>query len=114
MEVGCSYAPFRIGCENDVNILFAFIGQIKDRMTIHLKDPRESIAPDINVWTLKQCDVNVDIELTDLGQDTLLDIQISTLGRVLKTYVKILESKPVARWEETISQIHSCWKRSIA
>ena len=102
MEVGCSYAPFRIGSENDVNILFAFIGQIKDRMTIHLNDPRESIAPDINVWTLKQCDVNVDIELTDLGQVTLLDIQISTLGRVLKTYVKILESKPVARWEETI------------
>jgi hypothetical protein len=102
MEVGCSYAPFRIGCENDVNILFAFIGQIKDRMTIHLNDPRESIAPDINVRTLKQCDVNVDIELTDLGQVTLQDIQISTLGRVLRTYVKILESKSVARWEETI------------
>jgi hypothetical protein len=102
MEVGCSYTPFRIGSENDVNILFAFIGQIKDRMTIHLNDPRERITPDINVWTLKQCDVNVDIELTDLGQVTLQDIQISTLGRVLRAYVKILESKSVMRWEETI------------
>jgi hypothetical protein len=102
MEVRCSYSPFRIGTDDDVNILFAFIGQIKDRMTIHLNDPRESGVPDINVWTLKQCDVNVDIELTDLGQVTLQDIQISTLGRILGTYVKILESKSVARWEETI------------
>jgi len=102
MDVGCSYAPFRVGCENDVNNLFAFIGQIKDRMTIHLNDLRERIAPDINVWTLKQCDVNVDIQISDLGQVTLQDIQISTLGRVLRAYVKILESKSVARWEETI------------
>ena len=104
MEIGCSYAPFGIGCENDVNVLFAFIGQIKDRMTIHLNDPRESITPDINVWTLKQCDVNVDIELTDLGQVTLQDIQISTMGRVFRAYVKILESKSIWRLEETLTQ----------
>jgi len=103
IEVACSYAPFRVGCENDINILFAFIGQIKDRMIYHLNDPRERIVPDINVWTLKECDVNVDIELTDLGQVTLQDIQISTLGRILRAYVKILESKAVDRVEETLT-----------
>ena len=103
MEVRCSYNPFRIGSEDDVNILFAFIGQIKDRMTIHLNDPRERIVPDINVWTLKECDVNVDIELTDLGQVTLQDIQIATFGRVLRAYVKILDSKAVGRLEESLT-----------
>ncbi len=101
MEVKSSYNPFRIACEDDINILFGFIGQIKDRMTVHLNDPRERIVPDFNVWTLKECDVNVDIELTDLGQVTLQDIQISTIGRVFRAYVKILESKAVYRLEET-------------
>jgi hypothetical protein len=103
IEVGCSYNPFRVGCEDDVNILFGFIGQIKDRMTIHLNDSRERIVPDINEWILKQCDLNVDIELSSLGQVTLQDIQVSTFGRVLRMYVKILESKSVARWEETMT-----------
>ncbi len=84
-----------------MNLLFAFI---KDRMTIRLNDPRERIVPDINIWILKECDINVDIELTDLGQVTLPDIQISTFGRVLRAYVKILESKAVYRLEETLTQ----------
>jgi hypothetical protein len=103
MEVACSYAPFRISCEDDVNILFAFIGQVKDRMATHLSDPRERLVPDINFWILKECDVNVDIRLNDLGQVTLQDIQLSTMGRIFKAYVKILESTAVCRLEETIS-----------
>jgi hypothetical protein len=103
MEVKSSYNPFRISNEDDVNILFSFIGQIKDRMTAHLDDPQERIVPDINTWILKQCDVNVDVELTALGHITLHDIQISTLGRIFRAYVKVLESKSVYRFEETIT-----------
>ena len=103
VEVKSSYSPFRIGSEDDVNLLFSFIGQVKDRMLIHLNDPYERIVPNINMWNLKECDVNVDIEITDLGQVSLHDIQISTLGRVLRAYLKILESKSVYRFEETIT-----------
>lgn len=103
MEVTSNSHPFRVGSQDDINILFSFFGQIRGWMVEHLDDPRERIVPHINDWTLKQCDINVDIELTDLGQITLPDIQISTFSRVFRAYVKIIESNAFYRLEETLA-----------
>jgi hypothetical protein len=72
-------------------------------MTDHLNDLRERFVPEINFWILKECNINVDIEITDLAQVTLQNIQISTMGRIFRAYVKLLESKSVYRMEETIT-----------
>ena len=43
--VACSNNPFRIQIEQDETILFAFLGQVRDRMLFHISDPAERIVP---------------------------------------------------------------------
>ena len=71
-------------------------------MAYHLGDPRERMVPSIIDWRLKQCDVNKDIEISDKMQFTLPDIQLKYVGRVFRTYVKVLGDRTVYRGEESL------------
>jgi hypothetical protein len=53
VAVGCSGSPFKVETDDDVNILFSFFGQVRDRMVYH--DPRERIVLPIIYWRLMQC-----------------------------------------------------------
>ena len=95
--------PFSIATDEDVSIIFSFLGQVKDRILFHLSDPRERAVPTIMDWTLKACDLNKDILISDKAQITLPDIQLRLAGRVFRSYVKIMEDKTYYRLEESLS-----------
>jgi hypothetical protein len=94
---------FRLATDEDVSIIFAFLGQVKDRLLYHVSDPREREVPSIMEWTLKACDLNKDILINDKAQLTLPDIQLRYAGRVFRSYVKIMEGKASYRLEESLS-----------
>jgi hypothetical protein len=94
--------PFSIATDEDVSIIFSFLGQVKDRILFHLSDPRERAVPTIMDWTLKACDLNKDILTSDKAQLTLPDIQLRLAGRVFRSYVKIMEGKASYRLEESL------------
>jgi hypothetical protein len=66
VAVRSSDSPFKLETDDDVNILFSFFGQVRDRMLYHFSDPRERVVPPIIYWRLMQCDVNKDIEITEM------------------------------------------------
>jgi hypothetical protein len=102
VAVSCSSSPFKVETDDDVNILFSFFGQVRDRMLYHLSDPRERIVPPIIYWRLMQCDVNKDIEINDKMQFTLPDIQLRYAGRLFRMYVKLLGERAACRAEESL------------
>src|SRR5215831_7962299 len=70
--VACSNNPFRLEDESDVSIIYAFLGQIRDRLLYLMTDPHERIVPPIMKWILTGCDINKDVTVSDKLQLTLL------------------------------------------
>ena len=95
--------PFRLATDEDVSITFSFLGQVKDRLLYHVSDPREREVPSIMEWTLKACDLNKDILISDKAQLILPDIQLRYADRVFRLYVKIMEDKAHYRSEESLT-----------
>ena len=104
IEIACSKNPFPIETNNDVNNFFIFLGQVKDRLTNILHDPRENIVPPVDNWILKYCDFNKDVELDDksIGQLMDLNIQVKHAGEAFRLYVKNLEDRFVLRNEKVV------------
>jgi hypothetical protein len=94
--------PFRLANDEDENIIFSFLGQLRDRLLYHVNDIRERHVPPIMNWILKQCDLNKDIKISDKAQLTFPDIQLSYADRVFRLYVKILEDKAFCREESLL------------
>jgi hypothetical protein len=101
--IACSDTPFKLETDNDVSFLFAFLGQVRDRLLYMLSDVRERFVPSIMDWRLLECDVNKDIVIDDMAQLTLPDILLKDAGRVFRLYVKSLQDKPVYRCEESLT-----------
>jgi hypothetical protein len=95
-------SPFKIETDDDQNILFSFLGQVRDRLLYHMGDVRESYIPSLMDWILVQCDLNKDIEIDDKAQITLPYIQLRHAGRVFREYVKIINGKALCRVEESL------------
>jgi hypothetical protein len=100
--ISSSTKPFQFETEDDILELNSFFGQVKDRLESQILDPRGRLVPPISSWTLKQCDFNKDIPITDRAQIILPDIQLSTAIGVFRTYVKNLQGKAVNRVEEVL------------
>jgi hypothetical protein len=102
VTVACSNNPFKIETDQDLAILFSFLGQVRDRLMHFLDDPRELTVPQLLNWILSQCDFNKDIEITDKAQITLPDIQLKYANEVFRMYVKSLGNKAVYREEHSL------------
>jgi hypothetical protein len=100
--IACSDRPFKLEADNDVSSLFAFLGQVRDRLLHLLSDVRERMVPEVMEWSLIQCDVNRDVEIDDKMQLTLPDIQLKNADRVFRLYVKSFHDKAVCRGEESL------------
>ena len=48
--IACSNNPFRLEDEFDVSIVYAFLGQVRDRLLYLMTDPHERIVPAIMKW----------------------------------------------------------------
>jgi hypothetical protein len=95
--------PFKLETDEDVSMLFSFLGQVRDRLLYHVRDMRERIVPSIMEWRLKGCDINKDIEIDDNAQLTLPDLQLRYADRVFRLYVKSLHDKSFLRAEESLA-----------
>jgi hypothetical protein len=94
--------PFRLEIDEDVSLLFSFLGQVRDRLLYHVSDVRERMVPNIMEWHLKGCDINKDISIDDNAQLTLPDIQLRYADRVFRLYIKTAEDKAFYRIEESL------------
>lgn len=101
--IACSDTPFKLETDNDVSFLFAFLGQVRDRLLHALSDVRERFVPSIMDWRLLECDVNKDVVIDDMEQLTLADILLKDADRVFRLYVKSLHDKSVYRCEESVT-----------
>jgi hypothetical protein len=101
--IACSDTPFKLETDNDVSFLFAFLGQVRDRLLYVLSDVRERFVPSIMDWRLLECDVNKDVVINDIMQLTLPDILLKAADRVFRLYVKSLHDKSVYRCEESVT-----------
>lgn len=102
IAIACSNNPFRIEYEEDINVLFAFLGQVRDRLLYIVSDPHERVVLQVNDWILKSCDLNKDVDITDKCQVVFPDLQLKHAGRVFRIYVKSLGDRAVARVEESL------------
>ena len=97
--VACSNNPFKLEDESDVSILYAFLGQVRDRLLYLMTDPHERIVPPIMKWILTGCDINKDITVSDKLQLTAINIHAD---KVFRVYIKSLGDKAVYRVEESV------------
>jgi hypothetical protein len=88
--VACSNNPFKLEDESDVSIIYAFLGQVRDRLLYLMIDPHERIVPSIMKWILTGCDINKDITVSDKLQLTAINIQLKDADRVFRLYIKSL------------------------
>ncbi|MBV9176310.1 MAG: hypothetical protein JO297_04675, partial [Nitrososphaeraceae archaeon] len=88
ISVKSSDTPFKLETEEDENVIFSFLGQVRDRLLYYVSDIRERHIPPILEWTLKACDLNKDVKIQDNCQITLPDIQLKYADRVFRLYVK--------------------------
>jgi hypothetical protein len=95
--------PFTIERDEDISALFAFLGQVRDRLLYHVSDIKERHVPTVLDWILKQCDLNKDVEIDHIAQLTFPDIQLKSADRVFRLYVKIREGKAYCRGEESLA-----------
>ncbi|MGA9151377.1 MAG: hypothetical protein WBZ36_12430, partial [Candidatus Nitrosopolaris sp.] len=100
--VACSNNPFKLEDESDVSIIYAFLGQVRDRLLYLMTDPHERIVPPIMKWILTACDINRDITVSDMLQLTAINIQLKDADRVFRLYIKSLGDKAVCRVEESV------------
>jgi hypothetical protein len=103
VSVACSNNPFKLETDEDEGNLFSFLGQVRDRLLYVLNDPRERAVPSIMEWHLSECDINKDIEISDMMQLSSIDIQLKYADRVFRQYVKSLHDKAVYRCEESLA-----------
>jgi hypothetical protein len=103
VSVACSNNPFKLETDEDEGNLFSFLGQVRDRLLYVLNDPRERVVPSIMEWHLSECDINKDIEISDMMQLSSIDIQLKYANRVFRQYVKSLHDKAVYRCEESLA-----------
>jgi hypothetical protein len=116
--VACTKAPFRIETIDDESEIHTYLGQIRAKSLDHLSDSRGSIVPRLSQWLLLECDVNIDIEVTDAMQLSFPTIQIypnvyvmqiqhklpcKSFFNVLRMYIKSIEDKAFLRLEGLMS-----------
>jgi hypothetical protein len=100
ISIACSNNPFKLQTDEDVTILFSFLGQVRDRLITFLADRHERIVPDIMDWELTECDINKDIKVSDWFQYTGLKIQVRHLDHIFRIYIKSMGKDTVCRVEE--------------
>jgi len=101
-HVTCSNNPFKLETEIDHTRIIAFFGQVRDRLTILLRDERERIVPDIMDWHMTECEINKDIKISHLLHFSAIKIQVKYLDHLFRIYIKSMGKETVSRVEESL------------
>jgi hypothetical protein len=103
ISIGSSNNPLKVENDVDRGRLMAFLGQVKDRLVLYLRDKHERVVPDVMQWDLTQFDINKDVKVSDWMQVTGIKVQIKHLDHLFRIYVKSMEKDTVCRVEESVS-----------
>lgn len=113
-SIRCTKNPFNIETIEDEYIIHSYLGQISGKMLEHLCDSRGCIVPMIPSWSLVECDVNIDVPVTDSMQLSFPAVQIypnkyvmqtstnlscDSFFKVLRMYIKAIEDEAFLRFE---------------
>ena len=98
--------PFPFQTEEDILLIYGFMGQVRSELLAILSDPKERIIPPITDWILTECDFSKDLKVNDFEQLTSITLQLKYAGEVFRAYVKSLGNKTVHRFEENIADIN--------
>jgi hypothetical protein len=96
----CSKSPHKLETEEDKSRLIAFLGQIRDRLVILLRDMHERLVPDIVDWQMTECDINKDIIISDFFHFSAIKVQVRHLDHLFSIYIKSMGKDTVCRVEE--------------
>jgi hypothetical protein len=110
VHIACSNNPYRLETDEDQSILFSFLGQVRDRLLYILSDLNERIVPHLMEWRLVGCDINRDVEITEVMQLSGLDIQLKHADRVFRLYIRSNGGKAFYRAEESIKDDSPLYK----
>lgn len=103
IAIRSSDSPFRMQSDEDEGVLFAFLGQVRDRLLHLLQDLKERAVPSVMEWRLLACDLNKDVIIDERAQMHLPDIQLKHADRVFRLYIKSLHDRACVRAEESLS-----------
>jgi len=118
VTIPCSKNPFKIETTEDEYAIHTYLGQIRGKSLDHLSDSRGCIIPNIAQWILTECDVNIDVEVTEGMQISFPALQIypnvyvmqiqekiscKSFFDVLRIYIKSIEDKAFLRFEGLMS-----------
>lgn len=100
IQVLCSNNPYKLETEEDRSRILAFFGQLRSGLIGLLCDKHERIVPDILQWEATECDINMDIKVSDILHLTGIKIQIRHLDHLFRTYIKAMGKDTICRIEE--------------
>jgi hypothetical protein len=101
--ITCTNNPFRLFHEIGISKIMTFMGRVEDRLRCILSDTRDQIVKLPSEWMLRGCDVNKDVEIDEMLHLTLPRFQMKSFEKVLRGYVKVVESKAFYRREESVT-----------
>jgi hypothetical protein len=98
--IECNKTPFPIETDSDVMELFSFVGEVRNTLQEWLVDAKSLIVPPIKHWRLVHADINKDVKVPERLHLTVPNMELSTVDKVLRMYVKNLGHGSVLRLEE--------------
>lgn len=98
--IECSKAAFPIETDFDITKLFSFVGEIRNTLQSWLHDVNDHIIPPIEQWRLAHADISKDVKVPERLHVTVPNMELRTVDRVLRMYVKSLDHGSVLRLEE--------------
>lgn len=116
VEIVCTKKPFKIENLEDEIRFTSYVGQVRCKIADLLSDSSGNIVPELTRWQLVECDINIDVPITDALLQSFPAIQIypdlrrmqlqgfkmplSLFTGTLRVYPKSLGEQGVMRLEE--------------
>jgi DNA repair protein RadA len=100
ISIECSKTAFPIETDLDIMELFSFVGGVCNTLQDWLQDVNAYIVPPVTQWRLLHADVCKDVRVPERLHLTVPNMELRTVDRVLRMYVKPLGNESVLRLEE--------------
>ena len=96
----CSNNSYKLESEDDRFRIIQFFGQVRAGLIDLVCDKHERMVPDVLEWELTECDINKDINISNLLHFSAIKIQVKHLDHLFRIYIKAIDKYAVCRVEE--------------
>lgn len=99
--IGCTDSPFPIHTDSNVTSLMGFMHQLQYNLSLQLSDAISfQYVPPPETWRLTQADISKDVRVDPISIHVEPKMQLDTVERTLRLYVKLIDGESVLRLEE--------------